>query len=48
MPIAAIVSRGGRPDLAAPQLASVGAPTLLIVGGNDEAVLRLNRQASSS
>jgi putative phosphoribosyl transferase len=45
LPIAAIVSRGGRPDLAGPQLASVRAPTLLIVGGNDEAVLDLNRQA---
>jgi putative phosphoribosyl transferase len=45
VPIAAIVSRGGRPDLAGAQLASVRAPTLLIVGGNDEAVLDLNRQA---
>jgi dienelactone hydrolase len=45
LPIAAIVSRGGRPDLAGPQLGAVRAPTLLIVGGNDETVLRLNRQA---
>ena len=45
MPIAAIVSRGGLPDPAGPQLALVRAPTLLIVGGSDEAVLRLNRQA---
>ncbi|MGZ5213390.1 MAG: alpha/beta fold hydrolase [Actinomycetota bacterium] len=44
--IAAVVSRGGRPDLAAPRLAEVNAPTLLIVGGDDEVVLRLNRQAA--
>ena len=37
--------RPGRADLAGPQLASVRAPTLLIVGGSDEAVLDLNRQA---
>lgn len=43
--IAAIVSRGGRPDLAGDHLASVRSPTLLIVGGNDQAVLDLNRQA---
>ena len=43
--IAAVVSRGGRPDLAAPRLAAVRAPTLLIVGANDEVVLDLNRQA---
>jgi putative phosphoribosyl transferase len=43
--IAAVVSRGGRPDLAAPRLAAVVAPTLLIVGGDDHAVLELNRQA---
>jgi pimeloyl-ACP methyl ester carboxylesterase len=36
---------GGRPDLAAPRLAAVRAPTLLIVGGRDELVLELNRQA---
>ena len=45
VPVAAIVSRGGRPDLASPQLAAVRAPTLLIVGGHDEAVLDLNRHA---
>ncbi len=43
--IAAVVSRGGRPDLAAPRLASVRAPTLLIVGELDTAVLGLNRAA---
>jgi len=43
--VAAIVSRGGRPDLAAPRLAEVRAPTLLIVGGNDDVVLELNREA---
>jgi len=41
----AIVSRGGRPDLALPVLAGVRAPTLLIVGGRDHAVLDLNRAA---
>jgi dienelactone hydrolase len=43
--IKAVTSRGGRPDLAESQLARVGAPTLLIVGGEDTAVLQLNRQA---
>ena len=43
--IAAIVSRGGRPDLAGPRLAEVRAPTLLIVGGLDGVVLGLNRDA---
>lgn len=43
--IAAIVSRGGRPDLAGPRLALVRVPTLLIVGGNDRRVLELNQQA---
>lgn len=43
--IAAVVSRGGRPDLAIPRLAMVRAPTLLIVGGRDEAVLGMNREA---
>jgi putative phosphoribosyl transferase len=43
--IAAVVSRGGRPDLAAGRLAAVTAPTLLIVGGHDAAVLDLNRSA---
>jgi putative phosphoribosyl transferase len=44
-PIAAVVSRGGRPDLAGDALDKVTAPTLLIVGGNDEAVIGLNRMA---
>ncbi|MEU7137376.1 phosphoribosyltransferase family protein [Streptomyces sp. NPDC046261] len=44
--IAAVVSRGGRPDLAGPRLPEVTAPTLLIVGGHDETVLDLNRQAA--
>ncbi|NUS72703.1 MAG: phosphoribosyltransferase [Corynebacteriales bacterium] len=45
--VAAIVSRGGRPDLAADRLGAVRAPTLFIVGGNDEVVLRLNRGAAA-
>ncbi|HLN15987.1 MAG TPA: alpha/beta family hydrolase [Acidimicrobiales bacterium] len=44
--VAAVVSRGGRPDLAAEHLALVRAPTLLLVGGRDEAVLELNRRAA--
>jgi putative phosphoribosyl transferase len=43
--IGAIVSRGGRPDLAGPALPRVRAPTLLIVGGNDVQVIELNRIA---
>jgi len=43
--VAAVVSRGGRPDLAGSKLDQVRAPTLLIVGGRDEVVLELNRQA---
>jgi putative phosphoribosyl transferase len=43
--VIAIVSRGGRPDLAGEALRRVAAPTLLIVGGADEDVLDLNRQA---
>jgi putative phosphoribosyl transferase len=43
----AIVSRGGRPDLAGESLTRVHAPTLLIVGGRDEMVLELNRQAQA-
>jgi len=43
--VGAVVSRGGRPDLAAPRLARVTAPTLLIVGGLDSVVLDLNRTA---
>jgi putative phosphoribosyl transferase len=41
----AVVSRGGRPDLAGDALPQVRAPTLLIVGGADDVVLELNRQA---
>lgn len=44
--IAAVVSRGGRPDLAANALHRVQSPTLLIVGGMDPEVLRLNRGAA--
>jgi dienelactone hydrolase len=43
--VTAVVSRGGRPDLAGPALTEVRAPTLLIVGGADRVVLDLNRQA---
>lgn len=43
----AIVSRGGRPDLAGAALERVSAPTLLLVGERDETVLRLNREAAS-
>ncbi len=43
--VQAIVSRGGRPDLVVKALAQVRAPTLLIVGADDDEVLRLNRQA---
>jgi len=43
--IAAVVSRGGRPDLAGPDLPLVQAPTLLIVGGADREVIELNREA---
>jgi pimeloyl-ACP methyl ester carboxylesterase len=43
--VAAVVSRGGRPDLAGPALRQVTAPTLLIVGGNDEPVIELNKRA---
>ena len=45
--IAAVVSRGGRPDLAGAALDIVRAPTLLIVGGQDRAVLGLNEQAAA-
>jgi dienelactone hydrolase len=41
--VGAVVSRGGRPDLAGPALPRVRAPTLLIVGGNDLSVIELNR-----
>jgi putative phosphoribosyl transferase len=43
--IAAVVSRGGRPDLAAPLLPRVQAPTLLIVGGDDVPVIAMNEDA---
>ena len=43
--VGAIVSRGGRPDLAGDALPLVQAPTLLIVGGNDDVVIQLNEQA---
>ena len=42
--VGAVVSRGGRPDLAAPRLGEVAAPTLLVVGSEDRTVLELNRQ----
>ncbi len=45
--ISAVVSRGGRPDLAGDRLADVRAPTLLIVGGADDVVLDLNRDATA-
>ena len=43
--VKAVVSRGGRPDLAGRALGQVQAPTLLIVGGHDEQVIQLNEQA---
>ncbi|OLC69216.1 MAG: hydrolase [Betaproteobacteria bacterium 13_1_40CM_4_64_4] len=43
--VGAVVSRGGRPDLAADALARVKSPTLLIVGGLDEPVIRMNEEA---
>ena len=43
--ISAIVSRGGRPDLAGAALPNVKAPTLLIVGGDDKPVIQMNQQA---
>jgi dienelactone hydrolase len=45
VPVGAVVSRGGRPDLAGDALPLVRAPTMLIVGSRDEVVLELNRQA---
>lgn len=45
--IKAIISRGGRPDLAMPILENIKSPTLLIVGGNDKEVLILNKEAKS-
>jgi len=43
--VRAVVSRGGRPDLAGPALAQVAVPTLLIVGGNDPLVVDLNQRS---
>jgi dienelactone hydrolase len=43
--VGAVVSRGGRPDLADQALPKVRAATLLIVGGNDDVVIELNEQA---
>lgn len=45
--VRAVVSRGGRPDLAGDKLSHVKSPTLLIVGGNDEIVIELNNEAKS-
>jgi putative phosphoribosyl transferase len=45
--IGAVISRGGRPDLAGDALDRVRAPTLLIVGGADRQVLELNREAAA-
>lgn len=45
--VSAVVSRGGRPDLAGQYLPDVRAPTLLLVGGDDEEVIELNRQAQA-
>jgi putative phosphoribosyl transferase len=45
MPVAAVVSRGGRPDLAGEALPLVTTPTLLIVGSADKVVMELNQQA---
>jgi pimeloyl-ACP methyl ester carboxylesterase len=45
--VKAVVSRGGRPDLAGERLTRVKAPTMLIVGGHDDAVLALNEQAKA-
>jgi pimeloyl-ACP methyl ester carboxylesterase len=43
--VSAVVSRGGRPDLAGAALTRVKAPTLLVVGGYDDVVIELNEQA---
>ncbi|MEB3329402.1 MAG: dienelactone hydrolase family protein, partial [Candidatus Sericytochromatia bacterium] len=45
--VKAVVSRGGRPDLAGPALPRVQAPTLLLVGGHDPTVVRLNQDATA-
>lgn len=44
--VAAVVSRGGRPDLAGASLPNVMAPTLLLVGGNDDVVITMNQDAA--
>jgi pimeloyl-ACP methyl ester carboxylesterase len=46
--IKAVVSRGGRPDLAMPILKDIKIPTLLIVGGNDDVVIELNKKAKAA
>ncbi|MFG2041804.1 dienelactone hydrolase family protein [Dactylosporangium sp. NPDC048998] len=46
--VRAVVSRGGRPDLAGEALAAVAAPTLLVVGGLDRTVLQLNEEARAA
>lgn len=46
--VSAVVSRGGRPDLAQPVLGRVRAPTLLVVGGEDHACIPLNEQAAEA
>ena len=46
--VAPVVSRSGRPDLAGTRLAAVRAPTLLIVAGHDNVLLRFNRQAQAN
>ncbi|MFB8109907.1 phosphoribosyltransferase family protein [[Kitasatospora] papulosa] len=46
--VGAVVSRGGRPDLAGADLSGVRAPTLLVVGGDDTTVIDLNRQAQAA
>lgn len=46
--VKAVVSRGGRPDLAGDYLSKVKTPTLLIVGGWDDVVIKLNKQAKSA
>ena len=46
--IKAVVSRGGRPDLALPVLKDIKTPTLLIVGGDDDVVIELNRKAKEA
>ncbi|MFF5077098.1 dienelactone hydrolase family protein [Actinoplanes sp. NPDC000266] len=47
-PVRAVVSRGGRPDLAGPALIQVTAPTLLLVGGEDQTVIELNEEARNA